>query len=99
MLVKLFLVSQDEGSFHLKDTAKALLRSLGSQAGPALGWRDTWAFVGRKGGAGIIGHPPFSIKGLGGAEPQERRWGGRQIGASGGGLGESCQGDGKKLPN
>ncbi|XP_058408287.1 protein O-linked-mannose beta-1,2-N-acetylglucosaminyltransferase 1 isoform X3 [Diceros bicornis minor] len=40
----------DEGSFHLKDTAKALLRSLGSQAGPALGWRDTWAFVGRKGG-------------------------------------------------
>ncbi|KAL4832324.1 hypothetical protein H8958_022535 [Nasalis larvatus] len=41
---------KDEGSFHLKDTAKALLRSLGSQAGPALGWRDTWAFVGRKGG-------------------------------------------------
>ncbi|KAK2504177.1 hypothetical protein MC885_007146 [Smutsia gigantea] len=34
----------------VKDTAKALLRSLGSQAGPALGWRDTWAFVGRKGG-------------------------------------------------
>uniref|UniRef100_A0A7N9CFQ5 Alpha-1,3-mannosyl-glycoprotein 2-beta-N-acetylglucosaminyltransferase n=1 Tax=Macaca fascicularis TaxID=9541 RepID=A0A7N9CFQ5_MACFA len=42
---------KDEGSFHLKDTAKALLRSLGSQAGPALGWRDTWAFVGRKGEA------------------------------------------------
>nr|XP_040144536.1 protein O-linked-mannose beta-1,2-N-acetylglucosaminyltransferase 1 isoform X2 [Ictidomys tridecemlineatus] len=41
---------KDEGSFHLKDTAKALLRSLGSQAGPALGWRDTWVFVGRKGG-------------------------------------------------
>ncbi|XP_021539537.1 protein O-linked-mannose beta-1,2-N-acetylglucosaminyltransferase 1 isoform X2 [Neomonachus schauinslandi] len=41
---------KDEGSFHLKDTAKALLRSLGSQAGPALGWRDTWAFVGCKGG-------------------------------------------------
>lgn len=41
---------KDEGSFHLKDTAKALLRSLGSQAGPTLGWRDTWAFVGRKGG-------------------------------------------------
>nr|XP_036877809.1 protein O-linked-mannose beta-1,2-N-acetylglucosaminyltransferase 1 isoform X1 [Manis javanica] len=41
---------KDEGSFHLKDTAKTLLRSLGSQAGPALGWRDTWAFVGRKGG-------------------------------------------------
>uniref|UniRef100_A0A3Q2IJ62 Protein O-linked-mannose beta-1,2-N-acetylglucosaminyltransferase n=1 Tax=Equus caballus TaxID=9796 RepID=A0A3Q2IJ62_HORSE len=41
---------KDEGSFHLKDTAKALLRSLGSQAGPVLGWRDTWAFVGRKGG-------------------------------------------------
>lgn len=46
------MVLQDEGSFHLKDTAKALLRSLGSQAGPALGWRDTWAFVGRKGGVG-----------------------------------------------
>uniref|UniRef100_A0A8C2V383 Protein O-linked-mannose beta-1,2-N-acetylglucosaminyltransferase n=1 Tax=Chinchilla lanigera TaxID=34839 RepID=A0A8C2V383_CHILA len=42
---------KDEGSFHLKDTAKALLRSLGSQAGPTLGWRDTWAFVGRKGEA------------------------------------------------
>ncbi|XP_077005910.1 protein O-linked-mannose beta-1,2-N-acetylglucosaminyltransferase 1 isoform X2 [Tamandua tetradactyla] len=41
---------KDEGSFHLKDTAKALLRSLGSQAGPVLGWRDTWAFVGLKGG-------------------------------------------------
>ncbi|XP_033272374.1 protein O-linked-mannose beta-1,2-N-acetylglucosaminyltransferase 1 isoform X1 [Orcinus orca] len=51
---------KDEGSFHLKDTAKALLRSLGSQAGPALGWRDTWAFVGRKGGARTVGHPPCS---------------------------------------
>ncbi|XP_053435713.1 protein O-linked-mannose beta-1,2-N-acetylglucosaminyltransferase 1-like [Nycticebus coucang] len=41
---------KDEASFHLKDMAKALLRSLGSQAGPALGWRDTWAFVVQKGG-------------------------------------------------
>ena len=41
---------RDEGSFHLKDTARVLLRSLGSQAGPALGWRVTWAFVGRRGG-------------------------------------------------
>ncbi|KAL0604513.1 Protein O-linked-mannose beta-1,2-N-acetylglucosaminyltransferase 1 [Plecturocebus cupreus] len=80
---------KDEGSFHLKDTAKALLRSLGSQAGPALGWRDTWAFVGRKGGAGTRGHPLCSIKGLGGAEPQEVGWGGEHIGASGNGLDES----------
>lgn len=57
------LVLQDEGSFHLKDTAKALLRSLGSQAGPALGWRDTWAFVGRKGGLGTKDYPPCSIQG------------------------------------
>ena len=41
---------RDEGSFHLEDTARVLLRSLGSQAGPALGWRVTWAFVGRRGG-------------------------------------------------
>ncbi|XP_062047198.1 protein O-linked-mannose beta-1,2-N-acetylglucosaminyltransferase 1 isoform X2 [Lepus europaeus] len=54
---------KDEGSFHLKDTAKALLRSLGSQAGPALGWRDTWAFVGRKGGAGPAGCPPGPVLG------------------------------------
>jgi len=65
---------KDEGSFHLKDTAKALLRSLGSQAGPALGWRDTWAFVGCKGGTSTIGHPPYSIKGPG--EQNPKRWGG-----------------------
>lgn len=41
---------KDEGSFYLKDTDKALLRSLGSQASPALGEGDTWAFVGQKGG-------------------------------------------------
>lgn len=65
------LVLQDEGSFHLKDTAKALLRSLGSQAGPALGWRDTWAFVGRKGGVGTKAvHPVVS------REKKDRREGG-----------------------
>ncbi|EQB77442.1 protein O-linked-mannose beta-1,2-N-acetylglucosaminyltransferase 1 isoform 7 [Camelus ferus] len=80
---------KDEGSFHLKDTAKALLRSLGSQAGPALGWRDTWAFVGRKGGAGTVGHPPYSIKGLGGAKPEEKGCGRGQTEASSGGLDES----------
>ena len=39
-------IIKDKGSFHLKDTAKALLRRRDSQAGPVLGWRDTWAFVG-----------------------------------------------------
>lgn len=32
---------KDEVSFYLKDTTKALLKSLESQAGPALGCRDT----------------------------------------------------------
>lgn len=41
---------QDEGSFHLKDTAKSLLKSLGSQVAASLGWRDMWTFVGKKGG-------------------------------------------------
>lgn len=41
---------QDEGSFHLKDTAKNVLKSLGSQVAPFLSWRDMWTFVGKKGG-------------------------------------------------
>uniref|UniRef100_A0A8C8RC34 Protein O-linked-mannose beta-1,2-N-acetylglucosaminyltransferase n=1 Tax=Pelusios castaneus TaxID=367368 RepID=A0A8C8RC34_9SAUR len=41
---------KDEGSFHLKDTAKSLLKSLGSQVASSLSWRDMWSFVGKKGG-------------------------------------------------
>ncbi|NXP87451.1 PMGT1 acetylglucosaminyltransferase, partial [Passerina amoena] len=41
---------QDEGSFHLKETAKNVLKSLGSQVAPFLSWRDMWTFVGKKGG-------------------------------------------------
>ncbi|RMC08625.1 hypothetical protein DUI87_14873 [Hirundo rustica rustica] len=40
----------DEGSFHLKETAKNVLKSLGSQVAPFLSWRDMWTFVGKKGG-------------------------------------------------
>nr|XP_025037576.1 protein O-linked-mannose beta-1,2-N-acetylglucosaminyltransferase 1 [Pelodiscus sinensis] len=41
---------KDEGSFHLKDPAKSLLKALGSQAASSLSWRDMWSFVGKKGG-------------------------------------------------
>lgn len=54
---------QDEGSFHLKDTAKNVLKSLGSQVAPFLSWRDMWTFVGKKGGESSTGrervHGPF----------------------------------------
>ncbi|KAJ6659543.1 hypothetical protein lerEdw1_018778 [Lerista edwardsae] len=46
----LIFTIKDEGSFHLKDTAKSLLKSLGSQIAASLSWRDTWTFVGKKGG-------------------------------------------------
>ncbi|KAG9461019.1 hypothetical protein GDO78_018435 [Eleutherodactylus coqui] len=46
----LIFTVKDEGSFHLKDTAKNLLKSLGSQVAAGLGWRDMWAFVVKKGG-------------------------------------------------
>ncbi|KAG8535531.1 hypothetical protein GDO81_028343, partial [Engystomops pustulosus] len=46
----LIFTVKDEGSFHLKDTAKNLLKSLGSQIAPNLGWRDMWTFVVKKGG-------------------------------------------------
>ncbi|XP_010225969.1 PREDICTED: protein O-linked-mannose beta-1,2-N-acetylglucosaminyltransferase 1 [Tinamus guttatus] len=46
----LIFTIKDEGSFHLKDTAKNLLKSLGSQVAPFLSWRDMWTFVGKKGG-------------------------------------------------
>uniref|UniRef100_A0A8D0GUB0 Protein O-linked-mannose beta-1,2-N-acetylglucosaminyltransferase n=1 Tax=Sphenodon punctatus TaxID=8508 RepID=A0A8D0GUB0_SPHPU len=46
----LIFTVKDEGSFHLKDTAKSLLKSLGSQVAASLSWRDMWTFVGKKGG-------------------------------------------------
>ncbi|GAB0193118.1 protein O-linked-mannose beta-1,2-N-acetylglucosaminyltransferase 1 [Grus japonensis] len=46
----LIFTIKDEGSFHLKDTAKNVLKSLGSQVAPFLSWRDMWTFVGKKGG-------------------------------------------------
>lgn len=49
----MFVPFQDEGSFHLKDTAKGLLKSLGSQIAASLSWRDMWTFVGKKGGQNL----------------------------------------------
>lgn len=46
------LVLQDEGTFHLKEAAKNLLKSLGSQASLILSWRDMWTLVVKKGGRG-----------------------------------------------
>lgn len=43
---------KDEGSFMLKSRARALLTSLGSRKASLIGWRDTWAFVTRKGAGG-----------------------------------------------
>uniref|UniRef100_A0AAZ3PI11 Alpha-1,3-mannosyl-glycoprotein 2-beta-N-acetylglucosaminyltransferase n=1 Tax=Oncorhynchus tshawytscha TaxID=74940 RepID=A0AAZ3PI11_ONCTS len=40
----------DEGTFHLKESAKNLLKGLGSQAGLNLSWRDMWTLVVKKGG-------------------------------------------------
>uniref|UniRef100_A0A668UAH3 Alpha-1,3-mannosyl-glycoprotein 2-beta-N-acetylglucosaminyltransferase n=1 Tax=Oreochromis aureus TaxID=47969 RepID=A0A668UAH3_OREAU len=40
----------DEGTFHLKDAAKNLLKSLGSQVSLNLSWRDMWTLVVKKGG-------------------------------------------------
>ena len=36
---------KDEGSFQLRAAARASLARLGSERGPGLGWRDTWAMV------------------------------------------------------
>lgn len=49
-----FVFFQDEGSFHLKETAKSLLKSLGSQIAASLSWRDMWTFVGKKGGQNLV---------------------------------------------
>lgn len=42
--------TQDEGTFHLKDAAKNLLKGLGSQVAATLSWRDMWTLVVKKGG-------------------------------------------------
>ncbi|XP_072294892.1 protein O-linked-mannose beta-1,2-N-acetylglucosaminyltransferase 1 [Eucyclogobius newberryi] len=46
----LIFTIKDEGTFHLKDAARALLKSLGSEAALSLSWRDMWSLVVRKGG-------------------------------------------------
>lgn len=43
---------QDEGTFHLKEAAMNLLKSLGSQVSHNLSWRDMWTLVVKKGGRG-----------------------------------------------
>ena len=44
----LVLAVKDEGSFQLRAAARASLARLGSEQGPGLGWRDTWAMVSLK---------------------------------------------------
>ncbi|XP_055364345.1 protein O-linked-mannose beta-1,2-N-acetylglucosaminyltransferase 1 isoform X2 [Betta splendens] len=46
----LIFTIKDEGTFHLKDAAKNLLKSLGSQVSLGLSWRDMWTLVVKKGG-------------------------------------------------
>nr|XP_006014034.2 PREDICTED: protein O-linked-mannose beta-1,2-N-acetylglucosaminyltransferase 1-like [Latimeria chalumnae] len=46
----LIFTVKDEGSFHLKDAAKNVLKDLGSQIASSLSWRDMWTFVVKKGG-------------------------------------------------
>uniref|UniRef100_A0A672ZVH6 Protein O-linked-mannose beta-1,2-N-acetylglucosaminyltransferase n=1 Tax=Sphaeramia orbicularis TaxID=375764 RepID=A0A672ZVH6_9TELE len=46
----LIFTIKDEGTFHLKDAAKNLLKSLGSQVSLSLSWRDMWTLVVKKGG-------------------------------------------------
>lgn len=43
---------QDEGTFHLKESALNLLKNLGSQVSHNLSWRDMWTLVVKKGGRG-----------------------------------------------
>lgn len=56
---KSVLLLQDEGTFHLKDAAKNLLKTLGSQVSLNLSWRDMWTLVVKKGGKGASS--PFQI--------------------------------------
>ncbi|XP_061594867.1 protein O-linked-mannose beta-1,2-N-acetylglucosaminyltransferase 1 [Cololabis saira] len=46
----LIFTIKDEGTFHLKEAAKNLLKSLGSQVSLGLSWRDMWTLVVKKGG-------------------------------------------------
>lgn len=46
----LIFTIKDEGTFHLKDAAKNLLKSLGSSRVQNLNWRDMWTLVVQKGG-------------------------------------------------
>ncbi|XP_027010299.1 protein O-linked-mannose beta-1,2-N-acetylglucosaminyltransferase 1 [Tachysurus fulvidraco] len=46
----LIFTIKDEGTFHLKDAAKNLLKGLGSQVSATLSWRDMWTLVVKKGG-------------------------------------------------
>ncbi|XP_051563226.1 protein O-linked-mannose beta-1,2-N-acetylglucosaminyltransferase 1-like [Myxocyprinus asiaticus] len=46
----LIFTIKDEGTFHLKDAAKNLLKGLGSQVAVTLSWRDMWTLVVIKGG-------------------------------------------------
>lgn len=53
----LILTIKDEGSFQLKQAARDFLKTLGSESISKLGWRDTWAFVTKKGGSKLAeGH-------------------------------------------
>ncbi|XP_062279968.1 protein O-linked-mannose beta-1,2-N-acetylglucosaminyltransferase 1 isoform X2 [Scomber scombrus] len=46
----LIFTIKDEGTFHLKEAAKNLLKGLGSQVSINLSWRDMWTLVVKKGG-------------------------------------------------
>lgn len=45
----LIFALKDEGTFQMKTAARNLLRRLGSTKSQAIGWRDMWAMVCRKG--------------------------------------------------
>ncbi|XP_038056368.1 protein O-linked-mannose beta-1,2-N-acetylglucosaminyltransferase 1-like [Patiria miniata] len=44
----LIFTIKDEGTFQLKESARAFLKTLGSRDAEKMGWRDTWAFVTQK---------------------------------------------------
>ncbi|XP_029939770.1 protein O-linked-mannose beta-1,2-N-acetylglucosaminyltransferase 1 isoform X1 [Salarias fasciatus] len=46
----LIFTIKDEGTFHLKDAAKNVLKGLGSSEAAQLSWRDMWTLVVQKGG-------------------------------------------------
>ena len=41
---------QDEGSFQMKQAARARLKQLGSEVADEIAWRDMWVFVAIKAG-------------------------------------------------